>query len=220
VYLTFPLISSTMLICSRTAKRGSKILTPAGLGVVVGVVSGASFGDSSLCYASNTYWIILRGLSRASNAKCNPDSRVGTDQGTYSGSPHGFVDSARTLAAVAKTSVFAVSAVALGSSVIGFGAAPVSQGVPPPSGSSLARLLMTAAFVAKTSLNQGFHTDATIEFGSGLEIFLARVRFPLKRTYKARLLEPPLELPAVDRSAAPLQSRKRCSFHHSRFLYR
>jgi hypothetical protein len=98
----------------------------------------------------------------------------------------------------AKTSVFAVSAVALGSSVIGFGAAPVSQGVPPPSGSSLARLLMTDAFVVKTSLIPGFHTDATIELGSGLEIFLARVRFPLKRTYKARVLEPPLELPAVD----------------------
>jgi hypothetical protein len=99
--------------------------------------------------------------------------------------------------------VFAVSAVALGSSVIGFGVALDSQGVPPPSGSSLARLLMTAAFVAKTSLIQGFHTDATIEFGSGLEIFLTRVRFPLRRTYPARVLEPPLELPAVDRSAAP-----------------
>jgi hypothetical protein len=178
-------------------------IDPAGLGVVVGVVSGASFGDSSLCYASNTYWITLRGLSKASNAKGNAVGRPGTDQGTYGGSPHGFVDSARTLAAVAKTSVFAVSAAALGSSVIGFGAALVSQGVPPPSGSCLARLLMTAAFVAKTSLIQGFHTDATIEFGSGLEIFLARVRFPLKRTYTARVLEAPLELPAVDRSAAP-----------------
>jgi hypothetical protein len=178
-------------------------IDPTGLGVVVGVVTGASFGDSSLCYASNTYWITLHGLSKSTNAQGDAASRSGTDQGTYGGSPRRFVDSARTLAAVAKTSVFAVSAAALGSSVIGFGSALFAGSVPPPSGSCMARLLTTAAFVAKTSFIQGFHTDATVEFGSGLAIFLARISLPLKRTYTARVLQDPLELPAVDRSAAP-----------------
>jgi hypothetical protein len=160
-------------------------LDPLGIGYVLGIVTGGSFGAPS-CYTSNSYWITLRGfpeLNSAGHGAMGGGSGgnrelANAKQGTYPGSSDNAISMARALAAIARAAVTAVTVTAVGAALTGAAVAASGGAGPAPPGSGVAGLLKAAAFSAKVSQIQGFHTDAMKEFGSGLDPFLLRFQSP------------------------------------------
>lgn len=162
-------------------------LDPVGVGYVLGIVTGGSFGASS-CYTANSYWITLRGFPELNEANSQiamaggPGARdpqfSESKQGIYPGSSPGAIAMGKTLASMAGTAVTAVTVAAVGSSIAGAGMAATGGGGPGPPGNGVSGLLKAAAFTAKVSQVPGFHTDTMKAFGSGLDPFLLRFKSP------------------------------------------
>lgn len=156
-----------------------KQLDPQGLGYMLGIVTGGSFGAPT-CYTSNSYWVTLRGFpkltvsSDASSISALSPSKIGP----YPGSSPSCVGTAKALAGLASQAVTAVTVAAIGASVGSASIAAVGGQAPTPPSGGVVTLMKAAAFTAKLSQIPGFHTDAMKAFGSGLDPFLVRFHLP------------------------------------------
>lgn len=170
----------------RSDKNWVRQLDPNGIGFVLGVITAASFAPVA-CFASNSYWISLRGFpnfSREHPASTSAgfitgDRKVGAKVGDYKGSSEQDITTARTLAGVAKGVVLTVVSAVVAPTLACVSVAVVAPGATSgPPGQGLVRLLGTVAFVAKVNEIHGFHSDAMTEFASGLRIFIGKVDWP------------------------------------------
>jgi hypothetical protein len=153
-------------------------LDPDNLGYVLGVITGASFGDFA-CYSSNSYWITLRGFPKISDEEIVSRGASGAKVGPYKGSTDSNLSTARSLAGVAVAAVTAVTAASVGSALTCAGLAALGvSGGPSPPGNGVPRMLTTVAKTGKLNQIQGFHTDAMAEFGKALDPFLVRFNSP------------------------------------------
>lgn len=158
-----------------------KKLDPLGLGYILGIVTGGSFGPPT-CYTSNSYWVTLRGFPDFKTSRQTSNSGfplTGPKKaGNYPGSPENAVAMARAMAGLASQAVTAVTVAAVGSSVASAAVAATGGQAPSPPSGGVVNLLKTAAFAAKLSQIPGFHTDTMQAFGSGLDPFLVRFNLP------------------------------------------
>lgn len=169
-----------------------RAVDPFGTGYVLGVVTAAALSSpelsSSACSGMASYWVSVRGFpdfnrgTENSVVIVNNTANSGAKVGAYGGSNTQAIEQAKNLAnfsvTVVTTTVTAVVAGAVGTTAVAVTVPAVSVSSVSMPGNGVARMIKSAAFLAKIQEIRGFHTDAMVEYGKGMSPFLAKFSFP------------------------------------------